>query len=98
MAEVVIKEEVTETVTHTVDRIKALKCDVCGKEFTGKYWDLTTQHSDWGNDSCESIKSFDLCSKECVQKKLDEYFKKCEHSDTQEFHLEQDYFKEYKRG
>ncbi len=95
--EVVKTEEITETVTHTVSTIKALKCDVCGKEFKGKYWNLTTQHSDWGNDSCDSISCFDLCSKECVQKKLDEYFEDCEDSCTQEFHLEQGYFKEHKR-
>ena len=26
------------------------------------WWGLTTGHSDWGNDSADSIESFDICS------------------------------------
>lgn len=58
-------------------------CDICGKtiyEFVdGKcckhdeYWSLTTGHNDWGNDSCESVESLDLCSKECCVKALEKY-------------------------
>lgn len=58
MAQVVETEEITETVTHTVKTIKSLKCDVCGKEFKGKYWNLTTQHSDWGFESVESVEAW----------------------------------------
>lgn len=46
MAQVVKDEIVTETVTHTIRTITALKCDVCKKEFTGGYWHLTTQNYD----------------------------------------------------
>lgn len=58
-------------------------CDICGKtiyEFVdGKcrkhdeYWSLTTGHNDWGNDSCDSVESLDLCSKECCIKALEKY-------------------------
>lgn len=73
-----IKEvtEVKETVTGRV-----MKCDVCGKiifdsrnDKKGQFWwHLYTGHNDWGNDSCESMESFDVCSTECLHKKLDEY-------------------------
>lgn len=81
-----IKEvkEVTEIKETVVARVR--KCDVCGKVIrdsrdkikTGKrtdYWKLTTGHNDWGNDSIESIESFDICSPKCLQKKFDEYIK-----------------------
>lgn len=58
-------------------------CDICGKTIYeivddkhGKhdeYWSLTTGHNDWYNDSCESIETFDLCSKECCIKALEKY-------------------------
>ena len=58
-------------------------CDICGKviyEYFGnnrsrhdEYWTLITGHNDWGNDSCESVESLDLCSKECCIKALENY-------------------------
>ena len=68
-----------------------IKCDVCGKTIKPgqSFWDLSTSHSDWGNDSIDSHQEFDLCSEECVQKKLKDYFKDCERSDTQSFWLDQ---------
>lgn len=63
------------------------KCDICEKiiyEIVGnehsnhdEYWTLKTGHYDWGNDSCESIESFDLCSKECCIKALEKYLDGC---------------------
>ena len=63
-------------------------CDVCGSLIFKKsetqvlscidgFWTLTTGHHDWGNDSCDSVMCFDLCSKECIQNKFDEYMDKC---------------------
>lgn len=77
----------TKTVKYKI--IKAIKCDVCHKEISEKYWQLTTHHHDWGNDSIESYKYFDLCSRECINKKLDKYIKDCKNSCTEEFELEQ---------
>ena len=67
-------------------------CDICGKTIYeindtfpiklttrtrhDEYWHLTTGHYDWGNDSCESVESLDLCSKECCIKALEEYLYK----------------------
>lgn len=86
--------KVTTTKTKTVKYkiTKAIKCDVCHKEILGKYWQLTTHHNGWGNDSIDSYEYFDLCSRECINKKLDEYIKACKNSYTQEFELEQSYF------
>lgn len=96
MSEVIITETKTETITHEVKTVKALKCDVCGKEFTEKYWKLNTYHYDWGNDSIDSNEFYDLCSENCVRAKIEGYFKECKHSLTQHFELSQDFFKEHK--
>ena len=58
-------------------------CDICGKTIYkindnkrtryDEYWHLITGHNDWGNDSCESVETLDLCSKECCIKALDNY-------------------------
>jgi len=87
----------TELVTETVTKEKKIRigfrCDVCRKEhkdMAKKYWKVTTQHHDWGNDSCESIETFDVCSKECLHKLLDEYVRNCDGSYTQEFSIEQE--------
>ena len=106
MSEVIITETKTETVTHEVKTVKALKCDVCGKEITAKddirirgikYWELTTQHNDWGNDSVDSIEYFDLCSENCVRAKLEKYFADCKRSFTQRFELNQETFIQYRK-
>lgn len=73
------KQVVAETVVAEI-----IKCDICGKiicdsryeKMFGKIQDhylLTTGHHDWGNDSCESIETFDICSKECLRKKFEAY-------------------------
>lgn len=78
----VIKDvrEVTEFKETVIGEI--MKCDVCGKviyntkydknNFTNRqhWWGLVTGHNDWGNDSCDSIESFEICSPECLNKKL----------------------------
>lgn len=74
-------------------KVVSIKCDVCGKEIVGKFWVLTTSHGDWGNDSVESIEHFDVCSPECLGNALNDYIERCEHSRTQCFELEQDFFK-----
>lgn len=68
-----------ETKTHMVTEKVLVKetryCDICGKEIGEyeSYWELTTHHSDWGNDSCDSYENFDVCSKECMREKFEEY-------------------------
>jgi len=63
------------------------KCDICGKEIPptvksfgyGKplydYYEVTTSHGDWGNDSVESYEHFDACSPNCADKLWKEYIR-----------------------
>lgn len=54
------------TVTRTV--CTKIKCDICDKviPWHEKFYHVTTGHTDWGNDSVDSIEDFDLCSDECL--------------------------------
>ena len=71
-----ITRKVTREVEETVSSIGI--CDVCGKEFNYKprydkvkiavYYQITTGHHDWGNDSCDSIEHTDACSDECLSR------------------------------
>lgn len=75
-----------------------IKCDVCGKVIyeredskllqNSDYWHLMTCHNSWGNDSIDSVESFDLCSAECLREMFEEY---CEESsrelNTMEFNV-----------
>lgn len=57
-----------------VDR--KVMCDVCNKEIEGEnYYEVTTGHEDWGNDSIESVENFDICSNECLDVKIEEFSK-----------------------
>ena len=90
-----IIEKETRQVNKTVKIFKCLKCDICGKEFTGPYWIANTHHDDWGNDSVDSYENFDLCSEKCVEVMFQKYMKDCKHSDTHYLSLEQDVFEEH---
>lgn len=89
MSDIFEEKEVTQTIIKKT-RV-GVKCDVCGKELQNdsSFWRLSTHHHDWGNDSIDSYKHFDLCSRECINKKLDEYIENCKMSNTQEFELSQ---------
>lgn len=52
-----------------------ITCDICDKEISEEdnYYEVVTSHSDWGNDSHESLEEFDICSEECLKKQFDEY-------------------------
>lgn len=67
---------------------KTCICDVCKKVIWKKnllpdakhnysnnvgYYDITTGHHDWGNDSVESIKHHQVCEK-CLKSFVAEYF------------------------
>jgi len=40
------------------------------------YFVITTSHHDWGNDSCDSVESFDVCSPECAEEMAGKYLRK----------------------
>ena len=92
MSEVI--EKVTETVTREVNKVTHLKCDICGKIFTGPYLIANIHHNDWGNDSIDSYEDYDLCSETCVSVMFQKYMVDCRNSNTQYLSLEQNYFKE----
>ncbi len=55
--------------------LEYIRCDVCGKKLSGKYYSVSISHNDWGNDSIDSLKFIDICH-DCVgdyaKKYLDE--------------------------
>lgn len=67
----------THTVTERVCVKETMHCDVCnGVIDDNAYWELITGHHDWGNDSVDSTKQFDICSETCLREKFDEYVRK----------------------
>lgn len=76
-------------ITHTVisDLVYAKKCDICGKDIPPTkrsvppterfpFFEISTSHHDWGNDSIDSIEYMDACSPECAMKFAKEYLEK----------------------
>ncbi len=65
------------------DLVVGKKCDICGKDIpptsrtfprtTVPYFDITTHHNDWGNDSVDSYERFHACSPACALKLASEY-------------------------
>lgn len=74
-----------KNILETQERIVGKKCDICGKEIPPTviphiygepvydYYEITTHHNDWGNDSVESYEYFDACSPECANKLCEKY-------------------------
>ena len=66
-------------------------CDICGRLIYKRslqatdelpknnslysFWEVTTGHNDWGNDSGDSIKKYEICSSTCLQGLIDVYKK-----------------------
>lgn len=80
----------THTVTERVCVKETTHCDVCNKPIdTDKgYWHLITGHHDWGNDSIDSVKYFDMCSEDCLRKNFDEYVKESGKNDWNTMYFE----------
>lgn len=81
------KREVTD------ETLRSVICDNCKKEIEikhssyrtgGVYYEVTTHHNDWGNDSRESFEYFDFCSYECLAKHQEQYFKNARGSEQYE--------------
>lgn len=74
--------EEKEVVKKSLEKVTTgRRCDFCNKEILpvdGKkynYFYITTSHSDWGNDSIDSIEYFDACSVECALGLAEKYLK-----------------------
>lgn len=74
-----------EQVVYKTKRLEeGVTCDICStfiqatdkwsSKDTTKYFEVTTGHHDWGNDSCESIKYYDICP-DCINKFVADYIK-----------------------
>lgn len=79
----VVLSETSEQVVYKTKRIETgVKCDICGKFIEAtekwypgdptKYYEVSTGHHDWGNDSWESIEHKDICP-DCIDKFVIEY-------------------------
>lgn len=70
-----------------------IRCDSCNKKIVDKekYFEVTTGHNDWGNDSCDSIRHLDICEK-CLNKYVGDYFKKTKESYTAYINVEPEVF------
>lgn len=65
----------TEWVTSEQEVTVAYKCDNCGKQVgtnhLPKDWhSFTSYHDEWGNDSVDSLESYDVCSPQCYKSML----------------------------
>lgn len=64
-----------KSIVETKRVLTKITCDICKKEIQLRqnYYNVTTSHNDWGNDSHESIKYKEICSDECLKKEFDIY-------------------------
>jgi len=91
-----MKKTVYEMVTKEVkEKISELiTCDECGAVIKDwKHYEVTTHHSDWGNDSIDSYENLDLCSKECLIKNMKEYFESS--NGSEEYNIENNRMKNW---
>lgn len=85
------------TITQNVIVSKTCVCDVCKKliferrfdpQYAGKHkvpvqwYRVTTGHNDWGNDSVDSVETMHVCSPECLNQVLHEFYDRSFHSNT----------------
>lgn len=87
--------------------IIGVRCDNCKKIIFPKsetckenlYYKITTGHHDWGNDSIDSIKHFDLCQdclNDFVAKKLDGNQSKSSYMDISTEHIYPNRYEKYR--
>ena len=84
-----IKGEGKQVVHKTRHELLGFKCDICEREIRFhektpeqgrmiflKYFDVTTSHNDWGTDSYESLRHYDICP-DCITKFTTDYLTNC---------------------
>lgn len=79
-----LKGEKKEVVIANAYKLAGVKCDVCGRvieppsvlyecmENEHKYYDVTTGHTDWDDDSYDSVEHHDICPN-CINKFVAHY-------------------------
>ena len=88
-----IEKEVTVTEIRVVGH--QIYCDECEKlisetidsspMYDVQYWEVTTGHYDWGNDSCDSIENRQYCSRNCLKKAFDKYIDETENQRNSQY-------------
>lgn len=70
-----------------------LRCDFCKKKIVNKekYFEVTTGHRDWGNDSCDSIRRSDVCVN-CINECFNDHLKRNKESNTAYIEIETEIF------
>ena len=81
--EVVEKRHITDICTCDVchkliyKRTMANSTELPENKLTTDYWKVTTGHNDWGNDSVDSISTYDICSEDCLKVLMISYIDDC---------------------
>lgn len=83
----------------TIEKRKAeyIRCDVCSKKITEYYYDVTTGHHDWGNDSIDSIEHNEICL-DCIYNFTTDYLKGNNECMSDYIEIEKTYFSAIKCG
>ena len=108
-----MKESIKEKQLKEVDVIIDGKiiCDYCRKVIlqksmintleygnSYKWFHMITGHRDWGNDSIDSMETFDLCSRECLMNKMNEIMDEYNDSYTDYYDIEARGFTYYRQS
>lgn len=97
-------KKTTKKVVKEVEEVvgEVIICDICnqplyyvGKALTGKYagyYTVCTGHYDWGEDSSDSEREYDVCCDECLAKLSQKWIndKEVQSSHTAYFRVEKD--------
>ena len=76
----VFSEETREPIYKITRKCTGIKCDICNKIIPVEnnryrhYFEVTTGHHDWGNDSYESRTQYDICP-DCINGFVTDYLK-----------------------
>ena len=62
------------------------RCDICGKEITGPYFEVMTSHSEC-DDVLDSIRLIDCCDSACLHHAVDQYLIDIETHPSMEFQI-----------
>lgn len=75
-----------EETTLTREVLQSIVCDECQKEIERgkKYYEVTTHHDNWGNDSIESYEYLEFCCFKCLERNMKEYYDEPENTSVYE--------------
>lgn len=79
----ILSEEIVDVIRARKTTLAGIKCDCCekivparsGYVHENEYYDVTTGHHEWGNDSCDSIEDYDICP-DCIGRFVTDYLNK----------------------